>query len=60
MHVISQLSEPEMVKLAVTESSKLLPYVVSSRKTVKLYLRVRIYDGHLYRTFVLTFIAAVF
>ncbi|EIM84277.1 Noc2-domain-containing protein [Stereum hirsutum FP-91666 SS1] len=39
MHVISQLSEPEMVKLAVTESSKLLPYVVSSRKTVKLYLR---------------------
>lgn len=40
MHVITQLSEPEMVKLAVTESSKLLPYVVSSRKTVKLYLKV--------------------
>lgn len=28
--------------MAVTESTKILPYVLSSRKTVKLYLKVSI------------------
>ncbi|KAI0060116.1 Noc2-domain-containing protein [Artomyces pyxidatus] len=37
--VISQLSDPEMVKLAVNESAKLIPYVVGSRRTVKSYLK---------------------
>ena len=41
IHIIAQLSDPELLKLAVTESTKILPYVISSRKTVKLYLKVK-------------------
>ena len=37
---MSQLSEPELLKMAVMESIKILPYVISSRKTIKLYLKV--------------------
>jgi hypothetical protein len=37
---MSQLSDPELLKMAVTESTKILPYVISSRKTIKLYLKV--------------------
>ncbi|KZV72289.1 Noc2-domain-containing protein [Peniophora sp. CONT] len=40
MHIAGQLTEPEMVKLAVNESSKLIPYVVNSRRTVKMYLKM--------------------
>ena len=40
IHIISQLSDPELLKMAVSESTKILPYVISSRKTVKLYLKV--------------------
>ncbi|KAI0270647.1 Noc2-domain-containing protein [Gloeopeniophorella convolvens] len=39
IHITSQLSDPELLKLAVTESTKLLPYVISSRRTVKQYLK---------------------
>ncbi|KAH9976631.1 Noc2-domain-containing protein [Lactifluus volemus] len=39
IHITSQLSDPELLKLAITESAKVLPYVTSSRKTVKRYLK---------------------
>ncbi|TFY62316.1 hypothetical protein EVJ58_g3941 [Rhodofomes roseus] len=39
VHLVSQLSDTEMLRMAVTESSKLLPYVMSSRKAVKVYLK---------------------
>jgi len=42
IHIISQLSDSDLLKMAVTESTKILPYVLSSRKTVKLYLKVSI------------------
>ncbi|KAK0478737.1 Noc2-domain-containing protein [Armillaria novae-zelandiae] len=39
IHLISQLTDNETIELAATESAKIIPYVVSSRKTVKLYLK---------------------
>ena len=39
VHLISQLSDTEMLRLTVSESSKLLPYVMSSRKALKVYLK---------------------
>ncbi|KAI0282751.1 Noc2-domain-containing protein [Russula aff. rugulosa BPL654] len=39
IHIMSQLSDPELLKMAVTESTKIIPYVISSRKTIKLYLK---------------------
>lgn len=39
VHLISQLSDTEMLRLTVSESSKLLPYVMSSRKAIKVYLK---------------------
>ncbi|KAH9982008.1 Noc2-domain-containing protein [Russula compacta] len=39
IHILAQLSDPELLKMAVTESMKILPYVTGSRKTVKLYLK---------------------
>ncbi|KAG7447240.1 Noc2-domain-containing protein [Guyanagaster necrorhizus] len=39
IHLLSQLTDNEMIELAVTESAKIVPYVVSSRKTIKLYLK---------------------
>ncbi|KAH0579853.1 hypothetical protein H2248_002680 [Termitomyces sp. 'cryptogamus'] len=39
IHVLSQFTDNELVQLAVTESAKLIPYIVSSRKAVKLYLK---------------------
>ncbi|TFY76896.1 hypothetical protein EWM64_g7117 [Hericium alpestre] len=39
IHITSQMSDPDMLKLAVSESAKLLPYVVSSRRAVKQYLK---------------------
>ena len=41
MHIAGQLTEPETVKLAVNESAKLIPYVMNSRRTVKMYLKVQ-------------------
>lgn len=40
IHLLSQLTDKEVLLLVVTESAKILPYVVSSRKSVKLYLKV--------------------
>ncbi|KAG1764486.1 Noc2p family-domain-containing protein, partial [Suillus placidus] len=38
VHLIPQLTDPETLRLALTESAKILPYV-SSRKAVKTYLK---------------------
>ncbi|KAI0297010.1 Noc2-domain-containing protein [Multifurca ochricompacta] len=39
IHITSHLSDPELLKMAVTESTKIVPYIISSRKTVKQYLK---------------------
>ncbi|KDQ54560.1 hypothetical protein JAAARDRAFT_135403 [Jaapia argillacea MUCL 33604] len=39
IHIISQLTEPEMIQLAISESAKIVPYVISSRRSIKLYLK---------------------
>ncbi|KAF8183797.1 Noc2p family-domain-containing protein [Mycena galopus ATCC 62051] len=39
IHILSQLTDAEMLKVAVTESAKIIPYIVSSRKAVKVYLK---------------------
>ncbi|KAJ3825559.1 Noc2-domain-containing protein [Lentinula raphanica] len=39
IHVLSQLTDQEMLQLAVTESAKIIPYIISNRKAVKLYLK---------------------
>ncbi|KDR74079.1 hypothetical protein GALMADRAFT_250813 [Galerina marginata CBS 339.88] len=38
-HILGQLTDEEQLRLALTESAKLVPYVVSSRKAVKAYLK---------------------
>lgn len=42
VHLLSQLTDNDMLHLAISESAKIIPYIVSSRQTVKLYLKVRI------------------
>ncbi|GLB44619.1 putative noc2p family protein [Lyophyllum shimeji] len=39
IHILSQITDNDLLQLAVTESAKLIPYIVSSRKAVKLYLK---------------------
>lgn len=39
-HILSQLTDEDQLRLALTESAKLVPYIVSSRKSVKAYLKV--------------------
>ncbi|KZT05233.1 Noc2-domain-containing protein [Laetiporus sulphureus 93-53] len=39
MHLLTQLTDNEMLRLAILESAKLVPYVTGSRKAVKVYLR---------------------
>ncbi|KAJ7041198.1 Noc2-domain-containing protein [Mycena alexandri] len=39
IHILSQLTDNEMLQLAVAESAKIIPYIVSSRKAVKVYLK---------------------
>jgi nucleolar complex protein 2 len=39
--MMEQISDPELLKLAITESARLVPYVITSRKAIKLYLKVR-------------------
>lgn len=41
IHVLTQLSDRDTLVLALTETAKLVPYVTSNRKSVKLYLKVR-------------------
>ncbi|KAI0337672.1 Noc2-domain-containing protein [Trametopsis cervina] len=38
-HLLTQLTDSELLVLALTETAKLLPYVTSSRKSVKVYLK---------------------
>lgn len=40
IHIFSQLTDNELLQLAVTESAKIIPYIMSNRKAVKLYLKV--------------------
>ncbi|KAI0370872.1 Noc2-domain-containing protein [Pilatotrama ljubarskyi] len=39
LHLMSQISDNDMLRLAFSETAKLVPYVMSSRKTVKAYLK---------------------
>ncbi|KAF7320891.1 Noc2-domain-containing protein [Mycena chlorophos] len=39
IHILSQLTDSDMLQLAVAESAKIVPYIMSSRKAVKLYLK---------------------
>lgn len=39
-HIISQLTDEDTLRLAIAESAKLVPYIISSRKAVKSYLKV--------------------
>lgn len=39
-HLIPQLIDNEMIRIALVESSKVLPYIITSRKAVKTYLKV--------------------
>jgi nucleolar complex protein 2 len=41
IHILSQLTQAEMLTLALVESAKVVPYVVGSRKAVRAYLKVR-------------------
>ena len=42
LHLIDQLTVSETLVLALNESAKLIPYITSSRKVVKTYLKVRL------------------
>ena len=39
VHLITQLSDASTIVLALNESAKIVPYITSSRKTVKVYLK---------------------
>lgn len=39
IHLLSQSLDKELLRLAITESAKIIPYVVSDRKAIKLYLK---------------------
>ncbi|KAL4071645.1 Noc2p family-domain-containing protein [Scleroderma yunnanense] len=39
VHLIPQLTDSEMIQLSLTESAKILPYIITSRKAVKSYLK---------------------
>ena len=41
IHFVNQLSDADMQRLTVQESSKILPYALSNRKTIRAYLKVR-------------------
>ncbi|KAF8154012.1 Noc2p family-domain-containing protein [Crassisporium funariophilum] len=38
-HILSQLTDEDTLRLAITESAKLVPYIINSRKAVKSYLK---------------------
>ena len=40
LHLIEGLSDENTLLLAVNESSKIVPYIISSRKAVKTYIKV--------------------
>lgn len=39
-HILSQLTDEDTLRLALSESAKLIPYIINSRKAVKAYLKV--------------------
>ncbi|TFK37615.1 Noc2p family-domain-containing protein [Crucibulum laeve] len=39
IHILSQLTDNDLLHLAITETSKIIPYIISSRKAVKTYLK---------------------
>ncbi|TRM60064.1 Noc2p family-domain-containing protein [Schizophyllum amplum] len=39
IHLMDQLTDNELLALALSETAKVVPYVISSRKAVKLYLK---------------------
>ncbi|KAF9480615.1 Noc2-domain-containing protein [Pholiota conissans] len=39
IHILSQLTDEDTLRLALTESAKLIPYIISSRKSIKAYLK---------------------
>ena len=39
-HIVSQLTDEDTLRLAITESAKLVPYIINRPKVVKLYLKV--------------------
>lgn len=45
-HIISQLTDEDTLRLAITESAKLVPYIINSRKAIKLYLKVCVFSFH--------------
>jgi nucleolar complex protein 2 len=47
IHVIDQMQDSEMLQLAISESARLLPYVITSRKVIKQYLKVRLFYARL-------------
>lgn len=40
INIISQLTDNDLLCLALSESAKLIPYITSSRKAIKQYLKV--------------------
>lgn len=40
VHFVGELSDPAMQRLAITESTRLIPYVVTSRKAIRGYLKL--------------------
>lgn len=40
MNLLTQLTDTELLVMALEETAKLVPYVTSSRKAVKVYLKV--------------------
>ncbi|KAF8970594.1 Noc2p family-domain-containing protein [Flammula alnicola] len=38
-HILSQLTDQDTLRLALTESAKIVPYIINSRKSVKAYLK---------------------
>jgi nucleolar complex protein 2 len=38
--LLDQLTDPEMLQLAVLESAKLVPWVLNNRRGIKIYLKV--------------------
>ena len=41
IHILAQITNSTLLGMAISESAKLVPYVVGSRKAVKEYLKVR-------------------
>lgn len=39
LHLLSQITDAQMLVLCITESTKLVPYVVGNRKVIKAYLK---------------------